>query len=99
APAGANDYIGGLNIDFGPVSTTNLSVVNVESAGSGGFADLLQPGWVSIGSAPFGGFHLFTVRSKRGEKGTELFLDGMLAGTRSRAESKIGFDEMVIGWR
>jgi hypothetical protein len=34
APAGANDYIAGLNIDLGPASTTNLSVVNIESAGS-----------------------------------------------------------------
>src|SRR3954468_22823893 len=96
APVGANDYIAGLNIDLGPVSTTNLSVVNVESAGSGGFADLLQPGWVSVGSAPFGGFHLFTVRSQAGPKGTELYLDGMIAGARSRSESKIVFDEMVI---
>ncbi|HEY6225746.1 MAG TPA: hypothetical protein VI282_01360, partial [Verrucomicrobiae bacterium] len=99
APAGANDYTAGLNIDFGPGSTTNLSVVNVESAGSGGFVDLLQPGWVSVGSAPFGGFHLFTIRSQAGPKGTELYLDGMIAGTRSRSESKIGFDEMVIGGR
>src|ERR1051325_2089001 len=99
APAGANDYTAGLNIDFGPGSTTNLSVVNVKSAGSGGFVDLLQPGWVSVGSAPFGGFHLFTIRSQAGPKGTELYLDGMIAGTRSRSESKIGFDEMVIGGR
>ena len=99
APAGANDYIGGLNIDLGPASTTNLSVVNVESAGSGGFRDLLQPGWVSVGSAPFGGFHLFTMRSQAGPKGTELFLDGMPAGNRDRSESKIGFDEMIVGGR
>jgi putative heme-binding domain-containing protein len=99
APAGANDYIGGLNIDLGPASTTNLSVVNVESAGSGGFVDLLQPGWVSVGQAPFGGFHLFTVRSQAGPKGTELFLDGMIAGARARSESKIGLNEMVIGGR
>jgi putative heme-binding domain-containing protein len=99
APAGVNDYVGGLNIDLGPASTTNLSVVNVESAGSAGFNDLLQPGWVSVGSAPFGGFHLFTVRSQAGPKGTELYLDGMIAGARARAESKIGFDEMVIGGR
>jgi putative heme-binding domain-containing protein len=99
APAGANDYVGGLNIDLGPASTTNLSVVNVETAGSAGFRDLLQPGWVSVGSAPFGGFHLFTVRSQAGPKGTELFLDGMPAGSRERSESKIGFDEMVIGGR
>lgn len=99
APAGANDYTAGLNIDLGPTSTTNLSVVNVESAGSAGFVDLLQPGWVSVGSAPFGGFHLFTVRSQAGPKGTELYLDGMLAGARARSESKIGFDEIVIGGR
>jgi putative heme-binding domain-containing protein len=99
APAGVNDYVGGLNIDLGPASTTNLSVINVESSGSSGFADLLQPGWVSVGSAPFGGFHLFTVRSQAGPKGTELYLDGMIAGTRARSESKIGFDEMVIGGR
>src|SRR3954471_8689912 len=99
APAGANDYTSGLNIDLGPSATTNLSVVNVESAGSAGFVDLLQPGWVSVGSAPFGGFHLFTVRSQAGPKGTQLYLDGMIAGPRSRSESKSGLDEMVIGAR
>src|SRR5207249_3440129 len=46
-----------------------------------------------------GGFHLFTVRSQAGQKGTELYLDGMIAGTRVRSESTIGFDEMVIGGR
>lgn len=99
APSGANDYIGGLNLDLGPNSTTNLSIVNVESAGSSGFADLLQPGWVQSGQHPFGGFHVFTLRTKPGEKGTELFIDGMLTGSRNRTESKIGMDDFIIGAR
>lgn len=99
APSGVNDYIGGINIDFGPTSTTNLSVINVESAGSSGFADLLQPGWMQSGQVPFGGFHLFTVRTQPGPKGAELFIDGMPAGARPRNDSKIGLDEIVIGGR
>lgn len=99
APNGANDYNAGLNIDLGPAATTNLDVVNVESAGTSGWADLLQPGFVQTGKHPFGGFHLFTVRSKAGPKGNELFVDGLLTGTRARTASKIGLDHFVVGAR
>src|SRR5882672_2835205 len=39
ARAGQNDYTSGLNLDFGPTPTKELSVINVESAGSIGFRD------------------------------------------------------------
>src|SRR4030095_4350278 len=41
--AGNNDFTSGLNLDFGPAATKELSVLNVESAGSSGFRDLLEP--------------------------------------------------------
>jgi putative heme-binding domain-containing protein len=48
---------------------------------------------------PFGDFHVFTVRSRIGKTGDELFLDGFKGGERERLESNIGFDQMVIGGR
>ncbi|MHA3771017.1 ThuA domain-containing protein [Verrucomicrobiota bacterium sgz303538] len=97
--AGKNDYTNGLNLDFGPAATKQLSVLNVESAGSTGFHDLLEPGRNLAAELPFDSFHVFTVRSRIGEKGNELFLDGVRLGERTRLESNIGLDEMVIGGR
>ena len=77
---GANDYTTGLNFDFGPNPTPDLSVLNAESAGATGFKDLLMPGIMNAASRPFGDFHVFTVRSKAGKPGTEVFLDGFKGG-------------------
>src|SRR5439155_4654662 len=41
----------------------------------------------------------FTVRSKIGRGGTEVFLDGFKGGERDRLESEIGLDQIVIGAR
>src|SRR6266850_1175417 len=99
ARAGENDYTTGLNLDFGPAPTKELSVINVESAGAIGFRDLLTPGFFNAAERPFGDFHVFSVRSKPGKAGIEVFLDGFKGGERDRDESEIGLDEMVLGGR
>ena len=98
AAAGRNDYSSGLNLDFGPGATKELSVINLESAGAIGFVDFLQPGKNLAAELPFGGFHVFSVRSSIA-KGDEAFLDSIRLGERPRAPSVIGLDEMVIGGR
>jgi putative heme-binding domain-containing protein len=97
--AGKNDFTHGLNVDLGPTPTKELSVVNVESAGATGFRDFLQPGRNSAADLAFEGFHVFTVRSRIGEKGNEVFLDGTRLGERTRLESNIGLEEIFIGAR
>ncbi len=99
AALGKNDYTSGLNLDFGPQATKELSVLNVESAGSVGFRDLLTPGFFNAAERPFGDFHVFTVRTKVGKAGTEVFLDGFKGGERERTESRIAMDQFVIGAR
>lgn len=97
--AGRNDYTNGLNIDLGPQATDELSVLNVETAGCSGFQDLLQPGNNLAADLPFGGFHVFTVRSRIGDRGNEIFVDGIPVGQRTRLESHIGLDDIIVGAR
>jgi hypothetical protein len=99
AETGRNDYTSGLNLDFGPASTKDLSVINVEGAGAGGARDLLVPSLLGAAERPFGGFHVFTVRSRVGTGGIEFFLDGLKGGERTRLESNIGLDRIAIGAR
>jgi len=99
AVAGQNDYASGINLDQGPAATKEISVLNVESAGSAGFKNFIQPGKNLAANLPFENFHVFTVRSKVGAKGNELFLDGIKLGDRERKDSTIGLDEIVIGGR
>jgi putative heme-binding domain-containing protein len=99
AEFGKNDYTSGINIDFGPGATTNLSVINVESAGATGFRDLLVPGFFNAAERSFGDFHVFTVRSKAGKAGVEFFMDGFKGGDRDREKSAIGLEQMVLGGR
>jgi len=99
AEAGKNDYNTGLNFDFGPAKTDQLSVLNVESGGATGFRDLLVPGVLNAAERPFGGFHVFTVRSRIAKGGIEVFLDGFKGGERDRLESHIGLDQMMLGAR
>jgi putative heme-binding domain-containing protein len=96
---GKNDYTSGLNFDFGPAATKELSILNVESVGATGYRDLLVPGFFNAAERPFGDFHVFTVRSKIGKAGTEVFLDGFKGGNRDRADSQIAVDQIVIGAR
>ncbi|HET6406411.1 MAG TPA: hypothetical protein VFG14_00910, partial [Chthoniobacteraceae bacterium] len=99
AEAGKNDYTSGLNVDQGPNPSKDLSVINVETPGATGFDDLMEASLMGAADRPFGGFHVFTVRSKMGKGGTELFFDGMKAGERDRLESNIGLDQLTIGAR
>src|SRR6185436_7785473 len=97
AEAGKNDYTSGLNLDLGPAPTKELSVLNVESAGCTGFRDLLIPGQNLAADLPFGGFHVFTIRSQIKPGGTEVWLDGIKLASRDRLESMIGLDKVVLG--
>ena len=63
AVAGQNDYTSGINLDQGPTATKEISVLGVESAGSPGFRNFLQPGKNLASGLPFEHFHVFTVRS------------------------------------
>ncbi len=99
AESGKNDYTSGLNLDFGPAATKELSVINVESAGASGFNDLLVPTVMGAAERPFGAFHVFTVSTHLGKGGTELFFDGIKAGARDRLESNLGLDRLTIGAR
>lgn len=94
-----NDYTSGLNFDFGPAATRDLSVLNVESAGAPGFRDLLAPGFFNATERPFADFHVFTLRSRAGKTGVEVFLDGFKGRERERAESEIALDQITIGSR
>ena len=97
--ADGNDYTHGLNIDFGPQATPRLEVINAEAAGASGARDLLEQSTFGAAARPFGGFHLFSVRSKIAKDGMDLYLDGFKAGSRDRLESQIGLDRMVLGGR
>jgi putative heme-binding domain-containing protein len=99
AESSKNDYTSGLNLDFGPAATRDLSVLNLESGGATGFRDLLVPGLLNAAVRPFGGFHVFTVRSRIAKGGDEVFLDGFKGGERDRLESMIGLDQIMVGAR
>ncbi|HMJ88968.1 MAG TPA: ThuA domain-containing protein, partial [Candidatus Acidoferrum sp.] len=99
APFGQNDYVNGINVDFGPNTTKEISVLNVESVGATGFRDLLTPGFFNAAERPFGDFHVFTVRSRIATNGVEVFMDGFKGGQRDRTDSTIGLDGMTIGGR
>lgn len=88
-----NDYSFGLNLDLGALPTERLSIINIESAGTAGMKNLLDPS----SEQPFGGFHVFTIRATR--TSLELFFDGRKNLARDRAESAIGLDRMVLGAR
>ena len=93
AAAHGNDYTFGLNLDLGAQPTEMLSCVNIESAGTGGMKNLLDPS----SEKPFGGFHVFTVLASK--TSLELFLDGRKNLNRERTGLPIGLDRMVLGGR
>jgi putative heme-binding domain-containing protein len=99
AALGQNDYTSGFNLDFGNVATPQLSALNLETAGSPGFQNLIQPGKNLAAALPFGGFHVFTIRSKMGAHGNEVFLDGLKLADKPRGESILALDEITIGAR
>jgi putative heme-binding domain-containing protein len=98
AADGQNDFTSGLNLDMGPAPTKELSVINVESAGSPGFKNFLERGKNLAAPLPFAGFHVFSVRWSRGTN-NQVYLDQTLLGDRARSDSTIGLDEFVLGGR
>lgn len=91
--AGQRDYQSGLNIDFGPVAVPRFSVLNVEGAGFGGYANL------RTGNSPFGELSVMELSSEVGEKSVRLVMNGREEGKRSRSGSQLSMDEITIGSR
>src|SRR6185295_12255033 len=81
----------GLNIDLGPVASTNWSRVNIECAGASGERNLLTK---EIG---FGEFHTIVASAEPGQM--RLYLDGMPQEKRSRKASTLVMDELTVGAR
>jgi hypothetical protein len=92
--AGGNDFVTGLNLDFGPQASPRMSFLNVEGSGAAGAAQLLRSS-----ALPFGGWHLFSLESKPGKQGIRLSVGGKVEGTRDRQESAIALHEFVLGAR
>src|SRR5262249_4972238 len=51
--SGFNDYTSGLNVDFGPSPSMQMSLLNVEGAGAGGISQMMTDP-----PSPFGVWHL-----------------------------------------
>ena len=92
--AGRNDYSSGLNLDFGPFGSPQLSFLNAEGAGIGGAASL----W-SGPPVPFGKWHTLALTSQPGLHGVQLFVDGLPLGARDRQPSLLRLDTFVLGAR
>jgi glucose/arabinose dehydrogenase len=88
---GANDYITGLNVDFGAGEKTNL-VLNVEGAGFRGAVNLVRR------RLALGKWHVFSVTIDNDR--VSLILDGIEQGSRSRdAATEMALDQLVLGAR
>jgi putative heme-binding domain-containing protein len=92
--AGRNDYTSGMNLDFGPFGTPQLSSLNTEGAGFGGAASL----W-SGPPALFGKWHTLTIPNQPGVRAVQLFVDGAPLGTRDRQPGFLECDTFVLGAR
>lgn len=94
ARAGANDYQSGLNLDFGPQATRQMSFLNAEGAGANGATQLLRRP-----PLPFGAWHVFALESQPGSQGLRLSIDGRAEGSRDRAGSVLGLHQLTLGAR
>lgn len=91
---GRNDYLTGLNLDFGGNPSPELTHINVEGTGFSGEADLLKS------TSPLNRWHIFTLAAGTGPQGVRFFLDGQPRGTRDRADdSTLAFEQFVLGAR
>jgi putative heme-binding domain-containing protein len=90
---GRRDYESGFTIDLGPFPTPRFETLNVEGAGFGGFADLLDD------AQPFGRFHVIEVHARPGRGGVSARLDGRPQGQRDRQAGTLGADELTLGAR
>ena len=91
--SGANDFATGLNIDMGTGSATELDSINVEGRTFTGMKDMLGA------TVPFGTTHTFTITSAPGEKGVQVWMDGIIQGNRARGAEASTMDEITIGAR
>jgi len=92
--AGRNDYTSGLNLDFGPFGTPQLSFLNAEGAGFGGAASL----WNGP-ATPFGKWHRLALFSHPGPRGVQLFVNASLLGARDRKPALLRCDTFALGAR
>lgn len=93
AGAGQNDYTSGINVDLGPGPGAFFSSLNVEGAGAGGAANLLQE------PSRLGRFRILALVSEGGKAGVRLFADGKPQGSRERAASVLQGDHLLLGAR
>ena len=91
--AGGSDYQTGLNIDQGPFGSSRFDTVNVEGPGFGGAQNL------STSPSDFFRLRRLCLTSTVGEQGVALWMDGKPNGKRSRTESKIRMDQVLVGAR
>lgn len=90
---GQRDYQSGMNIDFGPVTTPRFTVLNVEGAGFGGYANLRTE------SSPFGELMMLELSSDAASKSVRLTINGREEGRRARIGSELSMDEITVGAR
>ncbi len=91
--ANERDYASGLNIDQGPATTGQFSMLNVEGRGFGGAQNLRTR------ESAFAGLHTLVVASDARDKTVRLSVDGQPEGQRPRDGSAISMDEVTVGAR
>lgn len=90
---GQRDYMSGFNVDFGPITTPRFSILNVEGAGFGGYANLRQR------ESSFGDLIILEIRSDISDKSVRLAIDGKEEGQRKRTGAHLSMDEITLGAR
>lgn len=91
---GESDYLSGFTLDLGSAARSRWDRLNAEGKGYQGERNVF-----ATGGYEFGTFHICTVTSRPGAKGTQLFMDGELKGERPRSENSIELEELRIGVR
>lgn len=91
--SGANDFESGINFDLGPKGGKSLDSINLEGHGFVGAKDLLDL------AVPFGTPHTFSVVTRAGSKGVQVWLDGLPQGARDRRAGKLSLEELAVGAR
>ena len=87
----ANDYVSGINVDFGAGSGDLIAALNVEGAGMPGQSNLLRDPLRLETS------HVLALTST--QEGTRAWIDGVAAGRRARAAGKLRLEEFRLGSR
>ncbi|MHC5539387.1 hypothetical protein ACYOEI_14305, partial [Singulisphaera rosea] len=91
--SGKNDYVSGLNLDFGPAFSRRFATFNVEGNGFGGATSLITT------PSDFGVIRRIGVTSTPGPGGTRVFFEGKEAGQRDRTETILYGDHLTVGAR